>query len=78
VVGLRGRLNERGDFLVTTTPPNNEASSVSNAEMLFPHLVDGGGYKTQLVLFSGSTGQKSAGTLVFVSQAGQPLGLVLW
>jgi hypothetical protein len=75
VVGLRGRYNERGDFLITTTPPIAEDSPASQAEMLFPHIVEGAGYTTQFILFSGSPGQASSGTLRFLSQAGQPLVL---
>jgi hypothetical protein len=56
VTGLRARYNERQDFLVTTTPPGNEASPTSSTELLFPHFVTGGGYTTQFVLFSGSAG----------------------
>ncbi len=78
VVGLRGRQNERGDFLITTTPPSEEGVKAGNSEMLFPQLADGGGYTTQLILFSGSSGQSAAGDLRFLSQGGQPLGLVLW
>ena len=48
-VGLRGRYNEREDFLVTTTMPSAE-SAPSSAELYFPHFVDSGGYTTQFVL----------------------------
>ena len=75
VVGLRGRYNERGDFLITTTPPSNEGASASAAELLFPHIVNGGGYTTQFVLFSGTTGQTSAGTLRFLRQDGSAFNL---
>lgn len=75
VAGLRGRVNERGDFLMTTTPPWREADPLPAAEMLFPHLVDAGGYTTQFVLFSGAQGQSSSGMLRFVAQSGWPLGL---
>jgi len=77
VVGLRGRYNERGDFLVTTTPPTNESSPASGAELLFPHLVNGGGYTTQFVLFSGTAGQASTGNLKFFKQDGTPLSLTV-
>jgi hypothetical protein len=73
VIGLRGRYNERHDFLITTTPPSNEAAASSVAEMIFPHFVRGGGYTTQFVLFSGFAGQSSSGVLRFFSQAGQTL-----
>jgi hypothetical protein len=77
VVGLRGRYNERGDFLITTTPPSNEASAASSAEQLFPHLVNGGGYTTQFILFSGSAGQVSNGNLKFFKPDGTALNLTV-
>jgi hypothetical protein len=77
VVGLRGRYNERGDFLITTTPPNNEATAPVATEMLFPHLANGGGYTTQFILFSGSAGQAASGNLLFLKQDGTALNLVV-
>ena len=77
IVGLRGRYNERGDFLITTTPPTNEGGTASSAEQLFPHLVNGGGYTTQFILFSGIGGQASSGTLTFSKQDGTALNLTI-
>jgi hypothetical protein len=77
VVGLRGRINERGDFLITTTPPTNEAAQPASAESLFPHLANGGGYTTQFILFSGAAGQASNGNLRFFKQDGSPLNLTV-
>ena len=77
VVGLRGRYNERRDFLITTTAPVDESSSPPTTELFFPHLADSGGYTTQFVLFSGSAGQASTGTLRLFSQGGQPFNLSL-
>ena len=77
VVGLRARTNERGDFLITTTPPTDEAGVTTSDELLFPHLADIAGWTTQFVLFSGIAGQSSSGSMSFFSQAGQPLGLVV-
>ena len=42
-IGLRLRINERGDILTTTTPPANETAEMANAKLIFPHLVDTGG-----------------------------------
>jgi len=75
VVGLRGRYNERNEFLITTTIPTNEASPATTAELFFPHLADGGGYRTQFVLFNGAIDQVSSGSLRFFGQAGQTLSL---
>jgi hypothetical protein len=77
VVGLRGRYNERSDFLITTTPPTLESGAASSAELLFPHFVNGGGYTTQFILFSGIAGQTSSGALQFFDQKGNPLPLSL-
>jgi hypothetical protein len=76
VVGIRGRYNERGDFLITaTTPASDSGSSQSSAERLFPYFVDGGGYTTQFVLFNAGSGTTSAGTMNFVGPLGSPLNV---
>ena len=77
VAGLRGRYNERGDFLITTTPPVDEAGASTTAEFLFPHFADSGGYTTQFILFSGLPGQTSSGTLRFFNASGEALDLAL-
>jgi len=77
VTGLRGRYNERRDFIVTTTPPVDEASQLSTEELLFPQIADGGGYTTQFILFSGRTGQSPNGLLRFFSTSGGALGIVV-
>lgn len=69
VLGLRGRYNERSDFLITTTPPSNEAASAQSA-LYFPHIVDGQGYTTQFILFSSQPGPSPNGTLSFFNPSG--------
>ena len=76
-IGLRLRINERGEILTTTTPPSDEAAATTSAELLFPHIVDTGGWTTQFVLFSGVAGQSSSGSMTFVSQSGAALGLTV-
>ncbi len=76
VVGLRGRYNERNDFLITTTPAADEAAAATDAELFFPHFAEAGGFSTQFILFSNSPGQRS-GTIRFVSQSGGVLNLTL-
>ncbi len=75
VVGLRSRVNERGDFLITTTPSVNEDTPAVTSESGFPHLADSGGYTTQFILISGLRGQVSSGVLRFLLQSGLPLYL---
>ncbi len=72
VTGLRGRYNERNDFLVTTTSPVNEATPASAGPLLFPHIVDSGGYTTQFILFSPQPGPQPSGIIQFFSQTGTP------
>ena len=76
VAGLRGRYNERGDFLITNTTPVNEATAPTITETLFPHFTDSRGYSTQFILFN-STPASSSGSLRLVSQNGQTLNLLL-
>jgi hypothetical protein len=67
-------VNERNNTLLATTPPLNNDAPPSNGEIVIPHFVDGGGYTTQFVLFSG-TASDSSGTMIFLDKSGQPLGL---
>jgi hypothetical protein len=63
IAALRGRFNERGDFLMTTTPPLIPGAPSS---LVFPEIVSGAGYSTQLVLF----GSAGAGSLFLMGQDG--------
>jgi hypothetical protein len=76
VAGLRSHNNERGEFLITTTPPFAEATP-SASELFFPHFADGGGYTTQFILFSGAEGASLSGAIRFMAQPGQPLALAV-
>ena len=75
VVGLRLRLNSLADIKMTTMQPSNEVSAATSATTYLPHIVDSGGWSTQIILFSGTAGQASSGTLSFIDQTGQPLDL---
>ncbi len=77
VVGLRGRYNQTRDFLLTTTPPQNEFAPVSSATLYFPHIVDSGGYTTQFVILNGAPSRTSSAVLRFSTIAGRPLVLDL-
>jgi sugar lactone lactonase YvrE len=80
VVGLRSRYNERNDFLITTTPPANEATPSSSGELVLPHLADGGGYSTEFIFFSTTStggGGSSSGSLLLFNGSGQSLSLTL-
>jgi hypothetical protein len=49
LIGLRGQTNERGEFLIAGTPAIAENTQI-NGELIFPDLVTGGGYSTELLL----------------------------
>jgi hypothetical protein len=70
-VALRGNYNERGDFLMTTTPPLNGATT-SSGTLVFPQVVTGQGFSTQIVLFGNNAG---SGKLYLLSSNGvlQPI-----
>jgi hypothetical protein len=75
--GLRLHYNERAEVLISTTPPAADNNSSSPDEIIFPHFADGGGFTTQFILFNGTAGQSSSGTLRLVDQSGQSSNIVL-
>ena len=75
IVGLRLRYNDRGELKMTTTPPSIETGPSTVADRYFPHIVDSAGWSTQFILFSGTAGQASSGTLSFIDTAGEPWDL---
>ena len=75
IVGLRLRINERGELKMTTTPPSDETGPATMVDRFFPHIVDSAGWSTQFILFSGTAGQASSGTLSFIDTAGEPWDL---
>ena len=77
VIGIRSRYNELGGYLMTTTPPTNEGSAASSTELLFPHIVNGSGFTTEFIIFSGAAGQSPSGNLRFFANDGAPLILSL-
>jgi len=77
VVALRGRYNERSDFLVTTIPTVNESTPATGAPLYFPHIADAGGYTTQFILYSGRANQSASGRLAFFRTTGSDWTLSL-
>jgi hypothetical protein len=73
VIGLRLTTNERGDYLMTTTPPASETTDSAIREWTFPHIVEGGGFTTEVVLFNRHPGQSSTGNATFFAKDGSPL-----
>ena len=75
IVALRLRVNENNEIKVTTLSPSNEMDPSISEERFFAHFADSGGCSTQFILFSGTAGQASSGTLRFIDASGQPLDL---
>ncbi len=65
VTALRGLTNERSDFILSTLPVVD--SSVVMSTLVIPHLADGGGWTTHVVLINPST-DTMRGSLQFVDQ----------
>ena len=72
-IGLRARYNERGDFLVSTTPALADDAAAPSGELVFPHIVTGAGYTTEFLLLS--RGGVASGTALLRSQSGNDLPL---
>jgi hypothetical protein len=81
MLGLRGRTNERDDFLTATTPPFNfPFPGNPDLQFIFPHVPVGGGFSTQFILLPlgvGSPSNPQTGVVNFFDSSGNPLGLVL-
>jgi hypothetical protein len=69
-IGIRGRYNELGTFIATTTGPIKQMTG-PEAVVVFPHLVNGSGFVTKLILLSSGTG--ASGSLRFFDAEGRPL-----
>src|SRR5262249_13503036 len=71
VTGLRSHTNERGEFLITATPPVDESKPRQSTELFFPHFADGAGYSMQFIVF----GDTASGTISFFNQSGNLVSL---
>ena len=74
VLGLRGTMNQRNEFLMTTTPIADLTHAPDSNPIYFPQFVDGGGYTTSIILLNTSTISET-GTLEITDGKGQPLGV---
>jgi hypothetical protein len=60
MAAFRARYNEQGLFLVTATGPLKDVSFSPGVTppnpVIVPHLVDGGGFATQIIVINGTSG----------------------
>ena len=75
-IGLRSRVNERGEFLLSTTIPDGNSTD-SLAGLYVPHFVQGGGYTTEFILIGRGGSPAATGTIRFYSQSGEAMTLTL-
>jgi hypothetical protein len=68
VIALRGRTNERNEFIVSTMNATLEGETPAGP-LMFPHVVDGDGYSTQFLLVGPSS------SLSMFSQNGTAMSL---
>ena len=72
-IGLRTRYNERGDFLISTTPAIADNTASTTEQFVFPQVVSGSGYTTDFILINPAGA--SQGTVSLKSQTGTELPL---
>jgi hypothetical protein len=78
VFTLRQQFNERepnADFLSTAMVPSVENAPASTQDLVLPAWRMGGGYSTEIILFSGTSGATSQGEILVVRPDGTPLDL---
>ena len=72
VLALRVTVNQRGDVFLTSTPVADLSKALTNTEVYFPQLVDGGGYTTTVILLNTSAATET-GTITIFDNSGAPL-----
>jgi hypothetical protein len=76
VLAIRGRYNERGEFLLSTTPPADVAT-LTGYETFIPQVVHGAGYRTEIVIYDLDHDSPLSGNLYFFDQGGKPITVQL-
>ncbi len=71
MLGVRGTMNQRNEFLMTTTPVANLTHPLDKNPIYFPQFVDGGGYTTSIILLNTSSVFET-GTLEIMDSKGAP------
>jgi hypothetical protein len=75
VAALRTRINERNEFLVSSSPALAEGTGSGSEELILPQLVDGGGYTTEVIVYDASGTAPSLGVMKLFTSAGEPFAL---
>ncbi len=72
ILALRGTVNQRNEFLMTTTPVADLTQPLGTDPAYLPQFVDGGGYTTSLYLVN-TSGTTLTGTIEIMKDNGDPL-----
>jgi hypothetical protein len=70
MIGIRGRYNERGHFLGSTTLPIVTNPLPPASALFIPHFADSGGFSTQFILYNANAVQGAPGFITFFGDAG--------
>jgi len=70
---FRVGVNERGDLVLSAFPPVDETATTLRTALAFPQYVNGGGFTTRVVLFSGRANTASWGVMRLFDQSGTPI-----
>ncbi len=72
ILALRLTTNQRNETLLTTTPIADLTQLPPGGSLFFPQMVDGGGYRTTLMLLN-TTNNTESGTMKFYDDRGLPM-----
>jgi hypothetical protein len=74
VLAMRGTMNQRQQYIITTTPVADLTRSPGGGPLYFAQLADGGGYTTSLILMN-TTSASETGTIQIMDNNGNPLAV---
>jgi hypothetical protein len=68
-------VNERGEFLVASMPPDNTADVSLSVESYFPIFVVGGNAETEFILMNAQASGTGSGDMLFLTPNGNPFSI---
>jgi glucose/arabinose dehydrogenase len=72
---VRTRVNERGEFLVASMPPDNTADVNLSVESYFPIFAVGGDAQTEFILMNAQASGTASGDMLFLTPNGKPFSI---
>jgi hypothetical protein len=74
-IGMRLTTNNSGDYVMSTIPAVTETQNGTAQQLMFPHIVSGGGFTTELILLNRKPSATSSGKVIFAGQDGSPISM---